>query len=71
MGSKSFHLNGYDVQEIAKIVLLSGVSAAITAGLQVLQATSFGVWDPIITASLTVLLKALQQWTSDTSNTGK
>ncbi len=67
MGSKAFHLNKRDLAEIGKVMAVAGVSAALVAGLQFVSTTDLGSLGPLLTAGLTALIKAVQQWAADNS----
>lgn len=67
MGSKPFKLDQKDVGEIIKVMLVAGVSAALVAGLQFVSQLNLGVMGPLVTAGLTALIKAVQQWAADNS----
>ena len=69
MGSKPYQLDKKDVGEIFKIMATAGISAAVVAGLQALGSIDLGPFGPFLTAGLTALAKAIQQWTSDNSLT--
>ncbi len=69
MGSKSFQLNKKDFAEIVKTMATAGVSAALVAGLQALGTIDLGVMGPFLTAGLTALIKFVQEWTADHSQT--
>jgi hypothetical protein len=69
MGSKSFQLNQKDIGEVLKIMAAAGVSAALVAGLQTLGTVDLGPMGPFLTAGLTALIKFVQQWTGDNSQT--
>jgi hypothetical protein len=68
MGSKSYQINQTDIREILKVMAVAGVSAALVAGLQALNTVELGSWGPFLTAALTALIKAVQQWATDNSN---
>ena len=70
MGSKPFRLDKQDVGEIAKVMAAAGVSAALVAGLQALSTVNLGPMGPLLTAGLTALIKAVQQWAADNSQPG-
>jgi hypothetical protein len=67
MASKPFRFDRKDGVEIGKVMAVAGISAALVAGLQFLGEQDLGSWSPIITAVLTVAIKALQQWSGDNS----
>jgi len=65
MGSKSFQFNQKDLLEVAKVMGIAGISAALVAGLQYVNQLDLGVVGPVVTAGLTALIKAVQQWAAD------
>lgn len=67
MGSKPFQLDRQDVAEVGKVMAIAGISAALVAGLQFVGEQDLGSWGPLITAGLTALIKAVQQWSADNS----
>lgn len=67
MGSKPFQINQNDVAEVLKVMAVAGVSAAVVAGAQALNAFDGGPLGPFLTALLTALMKAVQQWAADNS----
>lgn len=69
MGSKPFRFDGRDFAEVGKVMALAGISAALVAGLQFVSQQDLGAWGPMITAVLTALIKAVQQWSADNSHT--
>lgn len=67
MGSKPFRLNQGDLGEIGKVMAVAGISAALVAGLQFVSSANLGPLSPLLTAGLTALIKAVQQWATDNS----
>jgi hypothetical protein len=65
MGSKPFQLDQKDIREILKVMAIAGISAALVAGSQYVNQLDLGVVGPVVTAALTALIKAVQQWASD------
>ncbi len=65
MGSKSFQFNQKDLREVVKVMGIAGISAALVAGLQFVNQLDLGVVGPVVTAGLTALIKAVQQWAAD------
>lgn len=67
MGSKPFRLDRKDLGEIGKVMAVAGLSAALVAGLELIGQYDFGGWNLLVTAGLTALIKAVQQWAADNS----
>jgi hypothetical protein len=67
MGSKPYRLDQKDFSEIFKVMAVAGVSAALVAGLQFISQFNLGVFGPLLTAGMTALIKAVQQWAADNS----
>lgn len=67
MASKPFRWDRKDLAEVGKVMAVAGLSAALVAGLQFVGERDLGTWGPMITAALTVAIKAVQQWSADNS----
>jgi|GEM_PF-4517753 len=65
MGSQPFRFDKQDLREVGKVMAVAGISAALVAGLQYLATADLGSYGPLITAGLTALIKAVQQWAAD------
>lgn len=67
MASQPFRWDRKDFGEVVKVMAVAGLSAALVAGLQFINEQELGGWGPLITAMLTVVIKAVQQWSADNS----
>ncbi|ADG69417.1 hypothetical protein Plim_3604 [Planctopirus limnophila DSM 3776] len=65
-GSARFALAASDAGEIARTVAIAGGSAALVALLEILSSFHFGTWNAFFTAVFTVVIRLVQQWSTDT-----
>ena len=66
-GSPRFSLNMQELEDLARLLAISGGSAALLVILQELQAVNFGFWNSAVALLLTVAVKAVHQWAADNS----